>query len=92
MSWQCAGRVGDDHVQRRSAQNYYGRCVLLQGLVLPLSNFYPSPVMDLSEGEKKMMETKRFKLGSFQMYVWRKAVSAGQEKVARATQLKKSVS
>ena len=31
-----------------------------------------------------MMETKRFKLGSFQMYVWRKAVSAGQEKVARA--------
>ena len=61
-----------------------GDVYYFKGSFSPLSNFYPSPVMDLSEGEKKMMETKRFKLGSFQMYVWRKAVSAGQEKVARA--------
>ena len=56
-----------------------------KGSFSPLSNFYPSPVMDLSEGEKKMMETKHFKLGSFQMYVWRKAVNASQEKVVIAT-------
>ena len=61
-----------------------GDVYYFKGSFSPLSNFYPSPVMDLSEGEKKMMETKRFKLGSFQMYVWRKAVGAGQEKVARA--------
>ena len=61
-----------------------GNVYYFKGSFSPLSNFYPSLVMDLSEGEKKMMETKRFKLGSFQMYIWRKAVNASQEKVARA--------
>ena len=59
-----------------------GNVYYFKGSFSPLSNFYPSPLQDPSdEGEN---DKRCFKLGSFQMYVWMKAVNAGQEKMANA--------
>ena len=68
-----------------------GDVYYFRGSFFPLSNIYPSPLQDRSaEGEN---DKRRFKLGSFQMYVWTKAVNAGQEKMAntilRAPTIKK---
>ena len=86
----CHGNVLVELVSIMYKEDQYritmGDVYYFKGSFSPLSNFYPSPVMEVSgEGEKKkIVDARRFKLGSFQMYIWKKAVNAGQEKVAKA--------
>ena len=59
-----------------------GDVYYFKGSLSPLSNFYPSPIQDTSPEDAG--DRRRFKLGSFQMYVWTKAMNAGQVKMAKA--------
>ena len=82
----CHGHILVDLVTAMYKEDKYritmGDVFYFKGSFSPLSNFYPSPVQDSSaEGEN---DKRCFKLGSFQMYVWTKAVNAGQEKMAKA--------
>ena len=82
----CHGHVLVDLVTTMYKEDKHritmGDVYYFKGSFSPLSNFYPSPLQDPSaEGGN---DKRRFKLGSFQMYVWTKAVNAGQEKMANA--------
>ena len=82
----CHGHVLVDLVTAMYKEDKHritmGDVYYFKGSFSPLSNFYPSPLQDRSaEGGN---DKRRFKLGLFQMYVWTKAVNAGQEKMANA--------
>ena len=66
-----------------------GEHLLFQGFFFPLSNFYPAVLVDGPPQEHKLQ--KKFRLGSFQLYYWQKAVNAGVLRIAEVIRKAKSV-
>ena len=63
-----------------------GTFTTLKVLFPPLSNFYPAVLVDGPPHQRK-----KFRLGSFQLYYWEKAVNTGAMRIAEALRKAKSV-
>ena len=75
----------EDYCTRASKGNMY----YFKGSFSPLSNFYLAAVVDGLPQNRKLQ--KKFRLGSFQLYYWPKAVNTGVLKVVNAIWKAKSV-
>ena len=72
----------EDHRTKASKGNIY----YFKGSFSPLSNFYPAVLVDGPPHQRK-----KFRLGSFQLYYWEKAVNTGAMRIAEALRKAKSV-
>ena len=75
----------EDYCTKASIGNIY----YFKGSFSPLSNFYPAVVVNSLPKQCKLQ--KKFRLGSFQLYYWQKAVNTGVLKIANAIWKAKSV-
>ena len=75
----------EDYCMKASKGNIY----YFKGSYSSLSNFYPAAVGDGPPQQRKLQ--KKFRLGSFQLYYWQKAVNTGVLKIANAIWKAKSV-
>ena len=75
----------EDYCTKASKGNIY----YFKGSYSPLSNFYPAAVVDGPLQQRKLQ--KKFRLSSFQLHYWQKAVNTGVLKIANAIWKVKSV-
>ena len=75
----------EDYCTKASKGNIY----YFKGSFSPLSNFYPAVLVDGLPLQHKLQ--KKFRLGSFQLYYWEKAVNTGILRIAEAIWKAKSV-
>ena len=75
----------EDYCTKESKGNIF----YFKGSFSPLSNFYPAPVID--GPPKRPQLQKKFKLGSFQLYYYSKAIDAGVLKIANAIRKAKTI-
>ena len=75
----------EDFCTKASKGNIY----YFKGSFSPLSNFYPAVLVDGPPQERNLQ--KKFRLGSFQLYYWQKAVNAGVLRIAKVIRKAKSV-
>ena len=75
----------EDYCTKASKGNIY----YFKGSFSPLSNFYPAVLVNGPPLQCKLQ--KKFRLGSFQLYYWQKAVNTGVMRIAEAIWKAKSV-
>ena len=68
---------------------FKGNIYYFKGSFSPLSNFYPAVLVDGPPQQRKLQ--KNFRLGSFQLYYWQKAVNTGILRIADVIRKAKSV-
>ena len=91
----CHGHVLVDLVMKAFSPEDYcmkaskGNIYYFKGSFSPLSNFYLAVVVDGPPQQRTLQ--KKFRLGSFQLYYWQKAVNTGVLKIANAICKVKSV-